>query len=328
MVDSIDNCINQFKAELDLEENDDSPFFSEWFCEECEKDTLQETLSGTFECKICGFIKDNPIDHTAEWRYYGADDNKLSDPTRCGMPINPLLPNSSLGTVISLQHGSSQRYRRLCKFQSWNSIAYGERSLYKVFDEISVKASGHGIVDDIIKCAQVYYKLLSEKQISRGKNRQGIIAACIFMACKNKNVPRSAKEIANIFKIPVDVLTKGCKRFQDIWIILDDSQMEIQNNASQPEDFVERFCSELNSSRKLLNLSVRITKNAQSLKIISENTPPSIAAGSIYMAASILGISISKSKIADISLTSEVTITKSYKKLLKYKDKLTKEMQE
>jgi hypothetical protein len=29
--------------------------------------------------------KDN-VDQTAEWRYYGADDNQNSDPTRCGMP--------------------------------------------------------------------------------------------------------------------------------------------------------------------------------------------------------------------------------------------------
>ena len=162
--------------------------------------------------------------------------------------------------------------------------------------------------------------MLSEKQISRGKNRQGIIAACIFMACKNKNVPRSAKEIANIFKIPVDVLTKGCKRFQDICITLDG--IDIQNNESKPRDFVERFCSELNSSKKLMSLSVLITNNAQRLKIISENTPPSIAAGSIYLASCILGINISKTKIAEVSLTSEVTITKSYKKLIKYKDKL------
>ena len=58
------------------------------------------------------------------------------------------------------------------------------------------------------------------------------------------------------------------------------------------------------------------------LEIISENTPPSIAAGSIYMAACYLGIFLPKSKIAEVSLTSEVTITKSYKKLTKYQDQL------
>ena len=39
----------------------------------------------------CGIIYKDTTDQTAEWRYYGADDNQSGDPTRCGMPINPLL---------------------------------------------------------------------------------------------------------------------------------------------------------------------------------------------------------------------------------------------
>ena len=39
----------------------------------------------------CGIIYNDCLDRTAEWRYYGADDNNTRDPTRCGMPINPLL---------------------------------------------------------------------------------------------------------------------------------------------------------------------------------------------------------------------------------------------
>ena len=31
------------------------------------------------------------VDQSAEWRFYGADDNQHTDPTRCGLPINPLL---------------------------------------------------------------------------------------------------------------------------------------------------------------------------------------------------------------------------------------------
>ena len=40
------------------------------------------------------------IDQGAEWRYYGADDNNNADPTRCGMPINPLLQESSYGCKV------------------------------------------------------------------------------------------------------------------------------------------------------------------------------------------------------------------------------------
>ena len=39
----------------------------------------------------CGIIYKEVLDHSAEWRYYGAGDNKMSDPTRCGIPIDPLI---------------------------------------------------------------------------------------------------------------------------------------------------------------------------------------------------------------------------------------------
>ena len=48
----------------------------------------------------CGVIYKDVLDQTAEWRYYGADDSNMSDPTRCGMPINPLLKESSYGCKV------------------------------------------------------------------------------------------------------------------------------------------------------------------------------------------------------------------------------------
>ena len=55
---------------------------------------------GIIQCKICNNSITNIID-SPEWRYYGSSDSKNADPTRCGMPVNVLLPKSSLGTSIA-----------------------------------------------------------------------------------------------------------------------------------------------------------------------------------------------------------------------------------
>ena len=52
------------------------------------------------KCKVCSNIISNIVDNP-EWRYYGNVDTKSSDPTRCGMPVNTLLPESSVGSSIS-----------------------------------------------------------------------------------------------------------------------------------------------------------------------------------------------------------------------------------
>ena len=59
------------------------------------------TINGVTECSICTKIISNIL-NTPEWRYYGSDDTKISDPTRCGMPINILLPDSSLDVIVPL----------------------------------------------------------------------------------------------------------------------------------------------------------------------------------------------------------------------------------
>ena len=50
--------------------------------------------------KKCGIIYKDTLDQAAEWRYYGADDSKSVNPTRCGMPINPLLESPHMGVKL------------------------------------------------------------------------------------------------------------------------------------------------------------------------------------------------------------------------------------
>ena len=56
-------------------------------------------------------------------------------------------------------------------------------------------------------------KIVSDIKISRGSNRRGIIAASVFYACKECNVPRSTNELSYIFDIDIKIMTKGCKNY-------------------------------------------------------------------------------------------------------------------
>ena len=69
---------------------------------DCCKSILIITDEGFQACNnpSCGIIYKDNLDQSAEWRYYGADDNSNSDPTRCGLPINPLLKESSFGCKV------------------------------------------------------------------------------------------------------------------------------------------------------------------------------------------------------------------------------------
>jgi len=159
-------------------------------------------------CKDCSNIVCKVIENTAEWRYYGNDDNRDSDPSRCGLPTNNLLPKSSIGSMIGGGYRDNIDIRRIRMFQMWNSMPYDERTLWNVFDKMTSNTINNGIPQKVIDDAKVLYKSASEKKISRGDNKEGLIASCIYHACLLNKIPKSSKEIASMFNISHVTLNK------------------------------------------------------------------------------------------------------------------------
>jgi len=98
------------------------------FCERCETN-LAFSDEGFLTCRNpkCGIIYKDIVDQSAEWRYYGADDNQNSDPTRCGMPINPLLEESSYGCKVLCVGSMSYEMRKIRRYTEWQSMQYKKK---------------------------------------------------------------------------------------------------------------------------------------------------------------------------------------------------------
>lgn len=289
------------------------------FCINCELNTIQN-IKGELICSNCGFFSGVNIDTGAEWRYYGSEDSKSSDPNRCGMPTNSLLPQFSLGSVIPFSRNESSTMKKIRNYALWNNGNYKERALYNVFSDMEIRAKNAGISSCIIEVAKHMYKQISETKISRGDNRKGIIASCIFIACKKfDKCARSNKEIAEIFKIDSTNMTKGFKKFNEIMLMVE-KKNNYNNDYSISEslDFINRFCSNLNLEEDTIQLCKYVCKKIEEYDLVSENTPTSKAAGTIYLVSYIFNLNISKSDISNTCLTSEVTISKCFSKLIDY----------
>jgi len=225
-------------------------------CDSCES-ILAFSEEGFLTCtnSKCGIIYKDIIDQSAEWRYYGADDNHNSDPTRCGMPINPLLKESSYGCKVLTIGQMSYEMRKIRRYTEWQSMPYKEKLQYDEFQTITIMAQNAGIPKIIIDSAIIYHKKISEYELSfRGDNRDGILAASIYISCRINNFPRTAKEIANIFNLDVTSATKGCKNALSI---INNLEKDMNNKEktnfgkTKPESFIERFCSKLNINNEL-----------------------------------------------------------------------------
>jgi transcription initiation factor TFIIB len=281
----------------------------------CELKENIEIEQGMTKCKVCSNIISHIVNNP-EWRYYGSGDNKTSDPTRCGMPVNTLLPESSVGSSIGF-NSNTKTMNQIRKYQQWNGMPYKERSLYKVFLEIQEACKKNNIPIIIINEAKSLYSIISKTKISRGSNRKGIIAACVYFACKECNVPRSSNEIADIFCIEQTTMTKGVKKCQEIIFMNKKNKKRLTKpNSIHAHDFIDRFCNQLKIDEESTHQIILICRRCMEENLISENTPPSVAAGCIYYYIKKMNIeNITKKDISRICKISEVTINKCTKKI-------------
>lgn len=325
------NLWNQFDEEFDSNKSkkleciyrNDIDTISQEFCSKCNSN-LYIGDENFLICQNpkCGIIYKDNIDRGAEWRFYGADDKNNLDPTRCGMPINPLLYESSFSCKLLCPFKTSYEMHKIKRYSEWQSMPYKEKSQYDDFQYISNIAQNSGIPKMIIDDATRFYKKISEAKTYRGLNRDGIIAASIYISCRVNNYPRTAKEIADIFNLDNTSATKGCKNVMTIMNEIehnDDNEEKLVLNKTSPISFIERYCSKLNINMELTKLCKFIALKIEKQNLIPENTPHSIAAGIIYFISQLCNLNISKNLINTISKISEVTINKCFKKLECYK---------
>ena len=273
----------------------------------------------------CCIIYRDTLDYSPEWRFFGAEDKNANDPTRCGNPVNPLLVESSFGCKVLCNSKSSYEMKKIRKWTEWQSMPHKEKALYDEFQFITIMAQNHGIPKIFIDNAMSIHKDISEQKMFRGLNRDGIKAASIYISCRVNGCPRTAQEIAEIFKLDKTSATKGCSMAVNIIYNIErniDPEHQVDLGSSTPSSFIERYCSLLNVNNELTLLCKFIAKKIEEKDIITDNTPHAIASGIIYFISMTCNLNITKYDIYLKCAVSEVTINKCYKKLDLIKNEL------
>jgi DNA-binding transcriptional regulator YhcF (GntR family) len=92
--------------------------------------------------------------------------------------------------------------------------------------------------------------------------------------------------------------------------------MPVQINVIGSEEYVRKYCTEMNIKTEYMNQAIKIAQNIDKLNIITEHTQFSIAATSVLIMAELNSITnMTKKSLKTMFGVSNVTISKAYKKL-------------
>ena len=307
--EQIDNLL--MGLDLDISKN----LVNKLCCSNCNSENLViDNVKGHMVCTDCAVINDDILDENPDIINADSDNNN----SRYGAPSSYFYPKASMGTKIACRG-----FNKLSMIQKQGQMPYKEKSLMDVLDTIQYKCKKYNITQSIIDSAKILYKKVSESVHSKGKrkgkniimrciNRRSMIAACLFHACKLQKETRSPKEIADIYDLEIKHVNRGCRKFCDI---IDSNTLFNQIKNSQPEDFIERFAKNLCIDIEYINKSKDVSININKLDLASTHEPPSIAAGCILLVSEYYNIPLSKKSISEIFGISDVTISKTHRKI-------------
>ncbi|KAF2311369.1 hypothetical protein GH714_022108 [Hevea brasiliensis] len=255
---------------------------SDSYCPDCKRLTeiVFDHAAGDTICSECGLVLEaHSVDETSEWRTF-ANESSDHDPNRVGGPINPLLGDGGLTTVISKTNGSSNELRSgsIGKWQSRG--ANSDRGLIQAFKSIAAMADRLGLVTTIKDRANEIYKKVEGQKPLKGRNQDAILAACLYIACRQENKPRTVKEICSVVNGAAKKEIGRAKEF-----IVKHLEVEmghaVEMGTIHAADYLRRFCSNLGMINQAVKAAQETVQKSEELDI--RRSPISVAAAVIYI---------------------------------------------
>ncbi|EFJ38725.1 hypothetical protein SELMODRAFT_266576 [Selaginella moellendorffii] len=268
-------------------------------CPDCrrEVDIVVDHAAGDTVCMECGLLRMETF----------SDDSGSNDPVRVGGPSNPLLTDGGLSTTISRGNGSQGDYAALGKWQ--NHGTNPDRALLLAFKTIGTMADRLGLVSTIKDRADEIYKKVEDMKSIRGRSQDAILAACLYIACRQEDKPRTFKEIHSVAN---GATKKEIGRATNFIVKRLEEEMgkSMSMGSIHAGDFLRRFCSHLGMTNQAVRAATDTVKKVEELDI--RKSPISIAAAAIYMISQVSEDKKPLKEISRVAGVAEATIKNSF----------------
>jgi len=246
-----------------------------------------DSSSGETICQKCGAILEiNNMNQKQEWSAF--DIEEFNDKARTGTPSSLARHDMGLFTVIGrtdkdasggkidpLVRSTMERLR-IWDFRSQIRTPT-DRNLRQAFSELDVMKAKLGLSDAIIEKTAYVYRKAQERQLVRGRTTSAILAACVYIACREIGTPRTLKDISAISNVKRRDLAR-CYRL----LVL---RLELKIPVLDPIKCIARVANKANLSeitkRKAIDLMYKIGEH----ELVAGKDPMGLAASVLYLSS-------------------------------------------
>ena len=280
-------------------------------CPSCgNKKIVTDQNTGELFCGKCGIvISDKITDTSAEWRSFSNEGG--TDPTRTGAPTSLTMHDRGLSTIIGTVNKdasgkplSTSMKSSIERLRTWDSRSQtnssADRNLRQALNEMSKLKDKLSLSDTVIQKSAYIYRKALEKKLVRGRSIQGLVAACIYAACRNTETPRTLQDVSN----GMNVRKKDIARCYRLIF----RELELKMPVVDPIKGVSKIASIAELGEKTKRKAIEILNQAKDSGLVAGKDPMGIAAASLYLACISTGEIKSQKEISIASGITEVTI--------------------
>ena len=274
-------------------------------CPECGGAIISIEEKGETLCEQCGLIiSERSVDFSRGGkRAYNTQERNKREQT--GAPISILLPDMGLSTVIDKKKIINPNLKRAAK---WNTrITWQKRNLLIASTELKRISSNLNLPIHVREDAMRFYREAFKKKLLRGRSINAMVAACLYLASRRKNIPRTLQEIID----DASVSPKEVRRSYSILI----RELNIRISSTDPISLIPRYINELGLDPDIERIATNILKAYIDKYSVSGKDPKGLCAGAIYLANKIKDRGFTQQYISEVVGITEVTLRSRYKDL-------------
>jgi len=287
-------------------------------CVRCGKNgMLTDRVTGERFCGKCGYVISEKInDSGPEWRSFPNDGG--TDPARTGVPTSLTMHDMGLATIISPTNKdssgkplSTSMRSTIERLRTWDSRSQVhepvDRNFRQAFSELGRLKDKLTISNSVLEKSAYIYRKAMEKGLVRGRSISALIAASLYVACRDTETPRTLKDIAEAANVKKKDIAR-CYRLLHRQL---DLKMPVVNSIQ----CISRIASKIGISEKTKRSACLVLKEAQDSHESAGKDPMGLAAAALYLSCVKNGEDLTQRDIAEAANVTEVTIRNRYKSL-------------
>ena len=289
-------------------------------CNNLTRSTITDPESGEIICSNCGIvILDRIEDYVHEERRAHSMEEVYAR-SRTGAPASLAFHDKGLCTIIGkanidasgkvLDASILPQIEKLRKWNAWINVhKSSDRNLRRAFQRLDILKDKLGLTDSIVEKTAYIFRKVHERQLVRGRTIDGMLAAAVYIVCREMGTSITLKDIA----VASNLTYKDISRNYGVLVF----ELDIKIPLVDPMKCIVKVASRLGINERTKMRAMGIMNEVIKKEMGSGKVPMGLAGAVLYLTCQMTGQDVSQTSIAAASGVTEVTIRNRFKDLIK-----------